>query len=93
MIGIGYCRQRNYAIANVYLFVYFSVFVQNILCSNSIHLAVISNFPCVCTQNATVRSHHWREGNLAGNSKCLYCKKTCWSAECLAGIRCEWCGV
>ena len=37
--------------------------------------------------------HHWREGNLPGNSKCLVCKKTCWSAECLAGMRCEWCGV
>lgn len=37
--------------------------------------------------------HHWREGNLPGNSKCLHCKKTCWSSECLAGIRCEWCGV
>ncbi|XP_014666531.1 PREDICTED: diacylglycerol kinase theta-like isoform X2 [Priapulus caudatus] len=40
-----------------------------------------------------VQLHHWREGNLPANSKCLLCKKTCWSAECLAGIRCEWCGV
>jgi len=23
----------------------------------------------------------------------MHCKKTCWSAECLAGMRCEWCGV
>lgn len=36
--------------------------------------------------------HHWREGNLPPNSKCHQCKKTCWSAECLAGMRCEWCG-
>lgn len=40
-----------------------------------------------------VQYHHWREGNLPGNAKCLMCKKTCWSAECLAGMRCEWCGV
>jgi diacylglycerol kinase (ATP) len=39
-----------------------------------------------------VQNHHWREGNLPANSKCHYCKKTCWSTECLAGMRCEWCG-
>lgn len=39
-----------------------------------------------------VQYHHWREGNLPSNSKCHACKKTCWSAECLAGMRCEWCG-
>ncbi|RWS29494.1 diacylglycerol kinase theta-like protein [Leptotrombidium deliense] len=39
-----------------------------------------------------VQYHHWREGNLPPNSKCHYCKKTCWTAECLAGMRCEWCG-
>lgn len=32
-------------------------------------------------------------GNLPANSKCQTCKKTCWSAECLAGMRCEWCGI
>ena len=21
------------------------------------------------------------------------CRKTCWSSECLAGMRCEWCGI
>lgn len=36
--------------------------------------------------------HHWREGNLPSGSKCHSCKKTCWSTECLAGMRCEWCG-
>ncbi|CAI9728874.1 diacylglycerol kinase theta-like isoform X1 [Octopus vulgaris] len=40
-----------------------------------------------------VHFHHWREGNLPANSKCVSCKKTCWSSECLAGMRCEWCGV
>lgn len=37
--------------------------------------------------------HQWREGNLPANSKCAVCKKTCWTSECLAGIRCEWCGI
>ncbi|XP_064653188.1 diacylglycerol kinase theta-like isoform X3 [Lineus longissimus] len=44
-------------------------------------------------QNSAPQYHHWREGNLPGNSKCIVCKKTCWSSECLAGMRCEWCGV
>ncbi|CAG0903996.1 unnamed protein product, partial [Cyprideis torosa] len=38
-------------------------------------------------------SHHWREGNLPPNSKCYHCKKSCWSAECLTGLRCQWCGI
>ncbi|XP_023933369.1 diacylglycerol kinase theta isoform X2 [Lingula anatina] len=42
---------------------------------------------------AVIQYHHWREGNLPGNSKCLLCKKTCWSSECLTGMRCEWCGM
>lgn len=56
-----------------------------------------------CKENATYipgkdlslvhHEHHWREGNLPSNSKCVMCKKTCWSAECLAGFRCEWCGM
>ncbi|KAG5453586.1 Diacylglycerol kinase theta [Clonorchis sinensis] len=37
--------------------------------------------------------HHWREGNLPMTSKCAACKKTCWSTECLTGVRCEWCGI
>ncbi|THD27831.1 Diacylglycerol kinase [Fasciola hepatica] len=37
--------------------------------------------------------HHWREGNLPMYSKCMVCRKTCWSAECLTGFRCEWCGT
>lgn len=32
-------------------------------------------------------AHHWREGNLPQSSKCAYCKKTCWSSECLTGTR------
>ncbi|CAL1279215.1 unnamed protein product [Larinioides sclopetarius] len=44
-------------------------------------------------QAKVTQYHHWREGNLPGNSKCQLCKKTCWSSECLAGMRCEWCGM
>ncbi|XP_033224636.1 diacylglycerol kinase theta isoform X3 [Belonocnema kinseyi] len=56
-----------------------------------------------CKENATYlpgkdlvsvkHSHHWREGNLPTNSKCAWCKKSCFSVECLAGFRCEWCGM
>lgn len=48
-----------------------------------------------CKENATYvpgkellsfkHVHHWREGNLPQSSKCAYCKKTCWSSECLTG--------
>ncbi|CCD63966.1 Diacylglycerol kinase [Caenorhabditis elegans] len=40
----------------------------------------------------TVQYHHMREGNLPKESKCIVCRKTCFSTECLAGMRCEWCG-
>jgi diacylglycerol kinase (ATP) len=40
-----------------------------------------------------VQQHHWREGNLPQNSKCHWCKKSCFSAECLTGMRCEWCQI
>ena len=34
-----------------------------------------------------------QEGNLPSNSKCCRCRKACWSAECLTGMRCQWCGL
>ncbi|XP_008204918.2 diacylglycerol kinase theta isoform X2 [Nasonia vitripennis] len=56
-----------------------------------------------CKENATYlpgkdlssvkHTHHWREGNLPSTSKCALCRKTCFSVECLAGYRCEWCGM
>ncbi|CAL7933909.1 unnamed protein product [Xylocopa violacea] len=56
-----------------------------------------------CKENATYlpgkdlaqvkHTHHWREGNLPSSSKCAVCKKNCFSAECLSGFRCEWCGM
>ncbi|PAV83429.1 hypothetical protein WR25_08674 [Diploscapter pachys] len=39
-----------------------------------------------------IQYHHMREGNLPKDSKCVVCKKSCFSTECLAGMRCEWCG-
>jgi len=42
---------------------------------------------------STTHFHHWHEGNLPSNSKCVVCKKTCWTSECLAGMKCEWCGT
>ena len=38
-------------------------------------------------------THHFQEGNLPSNSKCAKCRKSCWSAECLMGMRCQWCGL
>ena len=38
-------------------------------------------------------AHYWREGNLPTGAKCLVCRKSCWSGECLAGWKCEWCGL
>lgn len=44
------------------------------------------------TLKDVVQKHHWREGNLPQTgSKCYCCKKSCFSAECLTGMRCEWC--
>ncbi|XP_076356051.1 diacylglycerol kinase theta-like isoform X1 [Tachypleus tridentatus] len=52
-----------------------------------------ATYPASRNLPSVTQFHHWREGNLPGNSKCHFCKKTCWSAECLSGIRCEWCGL
>jgi len=38
-------------------------------------------------------AHHFQEGNLPNNSKCVKCKKTCWSPDSLTGMRCQWCGM
>ncbi|XP_066297998.1 diacylglycerol kinase theta-like [Branchiostoma lanceolatum] len=40
-----------------------------------------------------VHTHLWREGNLGATAKCVVCKKNCGTTECLASMRCEWCGV
>ncbi|GFT58750.1 diacylglycerol kinase theta [Nephila pilipes] len=55
-------------------------------------LLIVKNVQLMLQAKVT-QYHHWREGNLPGNSKCHLCKKTCWSSECLAGMRCEWCGM
>ncbi|CAH8454501.1 unnamed protein product [Heterobilharzia americana] len=60
---------------------------------NSSSLSPSANSSTTASSSHVQQSHHWREGNLPVNSKCASCRKTCWSAECLTGIRCEWCGV
>uniref|UniRef100_A0A1I8MNK8 Diacylglycerol kinase n=1 Tax=Musca domestica TaxID=7370 RepID=A0A1I8MNK8_MUSDO len=77
--------------------------VHCIVCEYYAHLECQDFAVPDCTENATYvpgkellnvkHQHHWREGNLPSNSKCVYCKKTCWSSECLTGYRCEWCGL
>lgn len=36
--------------------------------------------------------HHWVEGNLPHDAKCCVCSKSCSSTECLASMKCGWCG-
>ncbi|XP_055935096.1 diacylglycerol kinase theta-like isoform X4 [Argiope bruennichi] len=73
------------------------------VCDYSVHVECQDFGVADCKECATyvpsrdastlTQTHHWREGNLPPNSKCQLCKKTCWSAECLAGMRCEWCNI
>nr|XP_042899037.1 diacylglycerol kinase theta-like [Parasteatoda tepidariorum] len=73
------------------------------VCEYSVHVECQDFGVADCKECATyvpsrdvstmTQTHHWREGNLPANSKCQLCKKTCWSAECLAGMRCEWCNI
>ncbi|OZC10924.1 hypothetical protein X798_02068 [Onchocerca flexuosa] len=44
-------------------------------------------------KNKQVQHHHMREGNIPRDSKCVVCKKACWSYECLAGMKCGWCSA
>ena len=80
-----------------------SVAVRCEICEYYVHVECQVLAVCDCLETATyvphrelrtvTHFHHWREGNLPANSKCIVCKKTCWSAECLAGMKCEWCGI
>ncbi|UYV61514.1 DGKQ [Cordylochernes scorpioides] len=80
-----------------------SIAVKCEVCEYTVHLECHDFSVADCKECATyregrdlqavVQSHHWREGNLPNNSKCNMCRKTCWSAECLSGMRCEWCGT
>ncbi|KAK6629819.1 hypothetical protein RUM43_003639 [Polyplax serrata] len=73
------------------------------ICDYFVHSECCDFAVADCKENATYlpgkelsqvhHQHHWREGNLPSNSKCIVCKKNCWSAECLAGMKCEWCGM
>ncbi|CAH2981639.1 unnamed protein product [Chilo suppressalis] len=69
------------------------------ICEYYVHGECVDFAAADCKENATYCAgseprhvHHWREGNLPGNSKCAACRRACWSAECLTGYRCEWCG-
>ncbi len=45
------------------------------------------------TEASKCITHHFQEGNLPQNSKCTRCRRACWSAECLTGMRCQLCGL
>ncbi|XP_014478176.1 PREDICTED: diacylglycerol kinase theta isoform X7 [Dinoponera quadriceps] len=73
------------------------------ICEYFVHVECQDFAVADCKENATYlpgrdlaavkHTHHWREGNLPSSSKCGVCKKGCFSAECLSGFRCEWCGM
>ncbi|XP_072765875.1 diacylglycerol kinase theta isoform X8 [Anoplolepis gracilipes] len=73
------------------------------ICEYFVHIECQDFAVADCKENATYlpgkdlsavkHTHHWREGNLPNSSKCAVCKKSCVTAECLAGFRCEWCGM
>ncbi|XP_011703409.1 PREDICTED: diacylglycerol kinase theta isoform X8 [Wasmannia auropunctata] len=73
------------------------------ICECFVHVECQDFAVADCKENATYlpgkelsavkHTHHWREGNLPSSSKCAACKKSCFTAECLAGFRCEWCGM
>lgn len=63
-------------------------YVINRLVKNHIQVLFLKNrkIKTIIYQNNLFLQHHWREGNLPQTSKCAYCKKTCWSSECLTGL-------
>ncbi|KAM0733056.1 Diacylglycerol kinase theta [Formica fusca] len=73
------------------------------ICEYFVHIECQDFAVADCKENATYlpgkdlsavkHTHHWREGNLPSSSKCAVCKKSCFTVECLAGFRCEWCGM
>lgn len=74
-------------------------FISSAVCEYYVHGECVDFAAADCKENATFAAgsdprhvHHWREGNLPANSKCAACRRACWSAECLTGYRCEWCG-
>ena len=40
-----------------------------------------------------LNSHHWVEGNLPANARCVMCDKSCGNADCLMDVRCVRCGT
>ncbi|XP_040569190.1 diacylglycerol kinase theta isoform X2 [Lepeophtheirus salmonis] len=49
--------------------------------------------PAKSLQDISRNQHHFQEGNLPPNSKCMKCKRACWSQDFLTGMRCQWCGL
>ncbi|XP_046839229.1 diacylglycerol kinase theta-like [Xenia sp. Carnegie-2017] len=69
------------------------------VCEYNVHYACKDSAINCCKRSATFtikerkgeNNHHWQEGNLPSGSKCYVCKKSCYSSECLAGVKCKWC--
>lgn len=88
---------------------YYTVLTLNMLlkcvtvCHYYSHVDCISSAVADCKETATYHpgklldsvhhEHHWREGNLRPGAVCYACAKPCWTTDCLAGFRCEWCGI
>lgn len=75
----------------------------SIVCHYYTHVDCIPSAVADCKETATYHpgklldsvhhEHHWREGNLRPGAVCYACAKPCWTTVCLAGFRCEWCGI
>lgn len=73
------------------------------VCHYYTHVDCIPSAVADCKETATYHpgkllqsvhhEHHWREGNLRPGAVCYACAKQCWTTDCLAGFRCEWCGI
>lgn len=73
----------------------FSFLTKILVCEYYCHVDCVDFAIPDCKENATYvpgkdlktvkHFHHWREGNLPQSSKCAYCRKACWSFECLTG--------
>lgn len=77
------CVRQNHT----YLWCHWLLYASTIssLCRESSIKRRLTQFLSVSPAHIYFVQHHWREGNLPQTSKCAYCKKTCWSSECLTG--------
>ncbi|KAL3990847.1 Diacylglycerol kinase accessory domain family protein [Acanthocheilonema viteae] len=80
-----------------------SVTVECEVCEYYVHVDCYDLAVSDCKEAATyvpnldkkkqVQHHHMREGNIPRDSKCVVCRKSCWSYEFLAGMKCGWCSA